>query len=87
MLIATDIRRAYETKIESVLQGEQVGLRLPELIERVQAGDQGGLREDLLVALVWHLIGTHRLRFSATRKLSLTPAEHERQNDLEEREE
>ncbi len=45
-----------------------MGLRLPDLVQKVSI-TQNDTSEELALAVIWHMIANHTLRFNPTRRL------------------
>lgn len=61
----------YFQGILQAINGSPQPLKIPDLLQRVQSNDTS-IKREIVVALLWHMLATHRLRFDESRNLQIS---------------
>ena len=71
MKIQPQIRDEYAEKIITAVEASRTPLGIPAVLKKLHETDRG-LKQDLAVALLWHLLATDELQFDSARRLKST---------------
>ncbi len=62
--------RYFDEILQAVSESPEP-LKVPELLSKVQSSN-AKFENEIVVALLWHMLATHRLRFDESRRIRLS---------------
>jgi hypothetical protein len=71
MGIDNQTQDCYFREILRTVSDSPEPLDVPELLRKVQSGNTD-FKKEIAVALLWHMLATHKLRFDESRRIRLS---------------
>ena len=69
MTLGPEVRKKYTKEILRAVHTSKNPLAIPQIVDTIRAADKD-ITRDIALALVWHLLSTHKLPFESCRRVT-----------------